>query len=103
MHKDEMERLARMPEYYCSKHEAERWWRAKGADYGGYICNGALLMAAIQIGMIVRRIGSSPNTHFPSLGIARASGIQPNIAPSNASVTGTPIARKGPTASEGPL
>jgi hypothetical protein len=55
-----MERLADA-EYYCSKHEAERGWRAKIADYGGYIWG--LLMAAIQIGMIVRRTGSSPNTH----------------------------------------
>src|SRR5262249_29974483 len=61
MHRDEVERLARMPKYYCSKHEAERGWRAKVADYGGYIWG--LLMAAIQIGMIVRRTGSSPNTH----------------------------------------
>jgi hypothetical protein len=46
---------------YGIKHEAERWWRAKGAGHGGYISNGALLMAAIRLGMRVERIGSSPN------------------------------------------
>ena len=49
---------------YGLKHGAERWWQAKGADHGGYICNGTLLMAAIQIGMLVKRIGSSPNAYL---------------------------------------
>jgi hypothetical protein len=46
---------------YGLKHEAERWWKAKGAERGGYIANGALLMAALQLDMIVEHIGSTPN------------------------------------------
>jgi hypothetical protein len=53
--------VSRKSSSYGLKHEAERWWEAKGGGHGGYICNGALIMAALQIGMIVRRIGSSPN------------------------------------------
>jgi hypothetical protein len=33
---------------YGIKHEPERWWRANGADQGGCISNGALLIAALR-------------------------------------------------------
>jgi hypothetical protein len=55
------EKVERKQSSYGIKHEAERWWREKGANYGGYICNGALIMAALRLGMLVERIGSSPN------------------------------------------
>jgi hypothetical protein len=53
--------VSRKQTSYGLKHEAERWWEAKGAERGGYICNGALLMAALQLDMIVEHIGSTPN------------------------------------------
>jgi hypothetical protein len=53
--------VSRKQTSYGLKHEAERWWRAKGAERGGYICNGALLMAALQLDMIVEHIGSTPS------------------------------------------
>jgi hypothetical protein len=53
--------VSRKQTSYGLKHEAERWWKAKGAERGGYICNGALLMAALQLDMIVEHIGSTPN------------------------------------------
>jgi hypothetical protein len=55
------EKVERKQTSYGVKHEAERWWRERGADYGGYICNGALIMAALRLGMLVERIGSTPN------------------------------------------
>jgi len=56
--------VCRKASSYGYKHEAERWWKVKGAGRGGYICNGALIMAALQLGMVVKRIGSSPNAYL---------------------------------------
>ena len=47
---------------YGLKHEAERWCRDQGHAGGGYICNGALLMAAYHLGFRVQRdTPRSPN------------------------------------------
>ena len=47
---------------YGLKHEAERWCRMRGHEGGGYICNGALLMAAVRLGFKVQRCSlTSPN------------------------------------------
>ncbi len=59
---------------YGLKHEAERWCRTQGHDDGGYISNGALLMAAYRLGFHVRRCsGRSPNA-FINIGRRRPQG-----------------------------
>ena len=56
---------------YGLKHEAERWCRAQGHPNGGYICNGALLMAAYGLGFKIQRPSGYQNFPNAYLNIAR--------------------------------
>jgi hypothetical protein len=49
------EKIYRSQTSYGLKHEAERWCREQGHSSGGYISNGALLMAAFILGFEVYR------------------------------------------------
>jgi hypothetical protein len=56
---------------YGLKHEAERWCRAQGHPCGGYICNGALLMAAHGLGFKIQRPSGYQNFPNAYLNIAK--------------------------------
>ena len=52
---EQTKHLDRRQTSYGIKHEAERWCREQGHPNGGYISNGALLMAAYTLGFKVQR------------------------------------------------
>jgi hypothetical protein len=61
---EQTETVSRRSTSYGLKHEAERWCREQGRPNGGYISNGALLMAAYALGFTVYRPTKRPD--FPN-------------------------------------
>ena len=58
--------LGRRQTSYGLKHEAERWCREQGHPNGGYISNGALLMAAYTLQFKVRRPTAKNYPNYPN-------------------------------------
>ncbi len=68
---EQTEKVNRQATSYGLKHEAERWCKAQGHPDGGYISNGALLMAACIVGFKVCRPVKPSNFPNAFLNISR--------------------------------
>jgi hypothetical protein len=68
---EQTKHLDRRQTSYGIKHEAERWCREQGHPNGGYISNGALLMAAYTLGFKVQRPTNYPDFPNAFLNVSR--------------------------------
>lgn len=77
---------------WLARQKVLKYVRRSGSSYGykhtaenhpasaGYICNGAMIIAAIELGLKVERIAASPNAYFN----IQPHRLQPDIRKGNA-------------------